>query len=207
MRLKFIIGILALLLLMVSTASAETLGNCNNPVALKDVSVTASPSSGEVTFEVTPIKGSGVTYAWLKDVGIPTDYTKIGKTEYSSVTVATDGAVKDEDGNDVEYDVDAGTMAGFIVVKVALPGGENDGVSKVTVTYSGTIPSDPVFVAHACWTPWISGQYDSNGAQLTSAMFSSGGNPPTQVPEFPTVALPVAAILGLMFIFGRKKQE
>jgi len=27
------------------------------------------------------------------------------------------------------------------------------------------------------------------------------------IPEFPTVAMPIAAILGLMFIFGRKKQE
>ncbi len=26
------------------------------------------------------------------------------------------------------------------------------------------------------------------------------------IPEFPTVALPVAAILGLVFIFGRKKE-
>lgn len=29
----------------------------------------------------------------------------------------------------------------------------------------------------------------------------------TTVPEFPTVALPIAAILGLVFIFGRKKEE
>jgi hypothetical protein len=28
----------------------------------------------------------------------------------------------------------------------------------------------------------------------------------TTIPEFPTVALPVAAILGLVFIFGRKKE-
>lgn len=28
----------------------------------------------------------------------------------------------------------------------------------------------------------------------------------TEIPEFPTVALPVAAILGLVFIFGRKKE-
>lgn len=27
-----------------------------------------------------------------------------------------------------------------------------------------------------------------------------------QVPEFPTIALPIAAILGLVFIFGRKKE-
>ncbi|MFY1113362.1 MAG: PEF-CTERM sorting domain-containing protein, partial [Methanosarcinaceae archaeon] len=25
-------------------------------------------------------------------------------------------------------------------------------------------------------------------------------------PEFPTIALPIAAILGLVFIFGRKKE-
>ncbi|WP_082098506.1 MULTISPECIES: PEF-CTERM sorting domain-containing protein [unclassified Methanosarcina] len=29
----------------------------------------------------------------------------------------------------------------------------------------------------------------------------------TLIPEFPTVALPVAAIMGIMFIFGRRKQE
>ncbi|MDD3245976.1 MAG: PEF-CTERM sorting domain-containing protein [Methanosarcina sp.] len=28
-----------------------------------------------------------------------------------------------------------------------------------------------------------------------------------EIPEFPTVALPFAAILGLMFVFGRKKEE
>ncbi|MDI9393985.1 MAG: PEF-CTERM sorting domain-containing protein [Euryarchaeota archaeon] len=30
---------------------------------------------------------------------------------------------------------------------------------------------------------------------------------PTAVPEFPTISLPVAAMLGLIFIFGRKKEE
>lgn len=29
----------------------------------------------------------------------------------------------------------------------------------------------------------------------------------TAVPEFPTVALPIAALIGLVFIFGRKKEE
>ena len=32
-------------------------------------------------------------------------------------------------------------------------------------------------------------------------------SPNVDIPEFPTVALPVAAILGLVFIFGRKKEE
>jgi len=30
--------------------------------------------------------------------------------------------------------------------------------------------------------------------------------PTTNVPEFPTVAIPVAAVLGLIFVFGRRKE-
>ncbi len=29
----------------------------------------------------------------------------------------------------------------------------------------------------------------------------------TQIPEFPSIALPVAAIMGIMFLFGRRKEE
>jgi hypothetical protein len=32
-------------------------------------------------------------------------------------------------------------------------------------------------------------------------------NTSTNIPEFPSVAVPVAAILGLVVIFGRKKRE
>lgn len=198
MKLKFIIGILALLLLLIGTASAETLGNCNYPVALNDVSVDASYSTladGTVTFVVAQVD-SAVGNVWFKDVGLPTE-----------VSVADSGAVTDGSGTPLSYTVSEKTMAGYLVVKVALPGGANEGASTVKVKFSGTLPSDPFFIAHACWQNAIPGQYDSNGAQLTSAMFSSGGNPPTQVPEFPTMALPVAAILGLMFIFGLRKQE
>jgi hypothetical protein len=36
---------------------------------------------------------------------------------------------------------------------------------------------------------------------------SASVNVSTQVPEFPTVAVPVAAVLGLLFVFGRKKGD
>jgi hypothetical protein len=32
-------------------------------------------------------------------------------------------------------------------------------------------------------------------------------DPITSVPEFPTVAVPVAGVLGILFVFGRKKEE
>ncbi|MDI9395932.1 MAG: PEF-CTERM sorting domain-containing protein [Euryarchaeota archaeon] len=38
-------------------------------------------------------------------------------------------------------------------------------------------------------------------------ILASGTTYAQNIPEFPTVALPVAAILGLVFIFGRKKEE
>lgn len=41
----------------------------------------------------------------------------------------------------------------------------------------------------------------------SDTFFISASVKTTTVPEFPTVALPVAAILGLVFIFGRKKEE
>ncbi len=40
-----------------------------------------------------------------------------------------------------------------------------------------------------------------DGTQSQSATVTA-----TTIPEFPTVALPIAAILGLVFIFGRKKE-
>ncbi|MEL7664297.1 MAG: PEF-CTERM sorting domain-containing protein [Methanosarcina mazei] len=37
--------------------------------------------------------------------------------------------------------------------------------------------------------------------------FGAASRHVSSIPEFPTVALPVAGILGLLFIFGRKKEE
>lgn len=190
-----IIGILMLFLFMVGSASAETLGNCNYPVALNDVSVDASYSTltdGTVTFVVHQVD-TAVGNVWLKDVGLPT-----------SVSVEEIGAVTDGSNNPLNYDVAENTMAGYLVVKVALPGGNNKGASTVHVKFSNTLPSDSFFVAHACWQNAIPEQYDDKGEKLTSAMFN---NPPTSIPEFPTMALPVAAILGLIFITGRKRKD
>jgi hypothetical protein len=46
-----------------------------------------------------------------------------------------------------------------------------------------------------------------NDAQVDREVFKAGVTVTTSVPEFPTVAFPVAAILGLIFIFGRKRGD
>ncbi|KKG02336.1 hypothetical protein DU86_00690 [Methanosarcina mazei] len=43
-------------------------------------------------------------------------------------------------------------------------------------------------------------------AGATGVEFGAASRHVDSIPEFPTVALPVAAILGLVFIFGRKKE-
>lgn len=63
---------------------------------------------------------------------------------------------------------------------------------------------------------WCSGHfYDSSGKNIAGYTFGSPStnfvnlvvydSPPNSIPEFPSVALPVAAILGLVTILGRRK--
>jgi hypothetical protein len=44
------------------------------------------------------------------------------------------------------------------------------------------------------------------GTDIITVLPKSSATISVDVPEFPTVALPVAAILGMVFIFGRKKE-
>lgn len=46
-----------------------------------------------------------------------------------------------------------------------------------------------------------------DGATLVTSKKIAAEYVNVEVPEFPTVALPVAGILGLLFVFGRKKEE
>jgi len=43
----------------------------------------------------------------------------------------------------------------------------------------------------------------TEGENIGSSWLGTG----LQIPEFPTIALPVAAIMGIMFIIGRRKKE
>ncbi|MHC1755328.1 MAG: PEF-CTERM sorting domain-containing protein [Methanosarcina sp.] len=75
------------------------------------------------------------------------------------------------------------THSGKVYIKLANPSDETFKSGEVYVTvYRGT------------------GEVETSKIEVSSA--SIGVN----VPEFPTVALPVAALIGLVFIFGRKKE-
>lgn len=70
---------------------------------------------------------------------------------------------------------------------------QDHAVTSVTIVFDGPITtSTPTFAAHVQW---------GSG----SAFFGPGGS--TSIPEFPSIALPIAAIMGIMFIVGRRRKE
>ncbi|MFZ2497665.1 PEF-CTERM sorting domain-containing protein [Methanosarcina sp.] len=67
--------------------------------------------------------------------------------------------------------------------------------------FDGTIPGTYQVAAHFIW--------DSPAALTgaTSIKVAGGNGGSAQIPEFPSMALPIAAIVGIMFIFGRRRKE
>lgn len=91
---------------------------------------------------------------------------------------------------------------------------QND-YKTITVTLTDDSTFDPdisinnYFGAHVKWE-----NKDYPSVSIDSAFFMGKApkepeppEPPTQVPEFPSVALPIASIIGILFIFGSRKQE
>jgi len=104
-----------------------------------------------------------------------------------------------------------------------IPGNGNTLSGDENVTPNMTVSGNTYYVdthtggVYKFITPYISGQSLLNllnggavvnyegGLGTTPVLTISHGCPGSGIPEFPTIALPVAAILGLMFIFGRKR--
>ncbi|WP_406670360.1 PEF-CTERM sorting domain-containing protein [Methanolobus sp. ZRKC4] len=98
--------------------------------------------------------------------------------------------VKDVDpGNIVTFDVQGANTDG--AVKVA------DSTKVVAFSYTGTaVGEDTILVSVA----------DSSGALIGSTTVSKTWIPEGgDIPEFPTIALPVIAVLGLAFMFQRRR--
>ncbi|HOW13964.1 PEF-CTERM sorting domain-containing protein [Methanosarcina sp.] len=182
MKLKYIIGILVCLLAMAGTASAMNLVS-KNGLTNETVTVTFSTTNypdDTVTFTVSP--ASGQPAGWFSKVG----YNVVPSTlSVSSITDNKNNGwtykgykVMDGFGSFYEYDID----------------NQDHDVNTVTIVFSGTITDTDksTFAAHAQWG-------------TGSDFFGPEGTTP--IPEFPTIALPVAAVIGIMFIVGSRKKE
>lgn len=230
MKLKYIIGILALLLLMVGTASAEE--------QTQTVTLTEEDSNLEVFENKDVLDGLlQVTVTYDPNIGVIT-YKYTGRTKFDGVHPYVTAPKIDQ----IAYNLE---RPGTVLDALNSPLGWTDptrGNNKISNFddfdhhYSPSTANDDRYSTVKVQLDSVTGEqfprFSSTGYAVglhlafREAHYANGSIyelPPDitiigegstflaggvdEIPEFPTVALPVAAILGLMFIFGRKKEE
>lgn len=200
MKLKYIIGILALLLLTVGTASAAIVVPVNyykNDIGdtyPENVAITATFSGDTVTVKAAPVNGATT---------LPPNFDIQGI--YLRVNHATGDTARNDDPS--------ATGETWSYTGSSIPTlGNLFGVFQPVSAWEGKTnikSGGPIVITH----PNIESEIASVDGYKIVVKISWNGDlsnwvgGDTNIPEFPTVALPVAAILGLMFVFGRKKQE
>lgn len=220
MKRVFFIGLMVLLIAMVGSASAETITltednsnvNRDNPGTLPDgiidVQVAYDPAAGMIIYQdMSPTNSNGGTTPYITD-------PKIDEVAYN---LAIDGSVIGYDANGQlsgawAKDNNPG-MDGFGAFlrdyTTSGPNNERPTLVKVTlVSKNAAFPSTGNSVAvHLAF----SGAYNADGSKIMESSTVSLGSTflagRVNVPEFPSVVLPITAILGLIFITQRKRKE
>ena len=216
MKLKYIIGILAILLLMAGTASAETfyLENASKEKFKEKVKIKVTCEGKTITVKNVSTFTSNMKLAWIV-IDLPEGYNV--------------EEITDESGLSSWYEVNKTKMGKRENEDWIVVGGigrfshyfDNRGKSDSYITRdlsSSKYTRGPIIIT---LDQNLKGSLFTNGNKV-AVCIEDRSNPeyctyvsgyktipdtPTEVPEFPTIALPVAAMLGLMFIFGRRKEE
>lgn len=220
MRAVYFIGIMLFVLFTIGSASAETLPDQqvvltedNSNIVVNDgktiidglfkITVDYNPNTGQIVYQYTgntaPGNGPYITNPKIFEVGYNLD---------RAGTVSPGNWAPQ---NSLQFDGFGTFLQGY-----KIDNQNSVSLNRVTVQLAGSAPY-PSFptqgnavVLHLAFDT----AYDANGAVYevppditfgdSSSYFAGGVN---QIPEFPTMALPVAAILGLLFIAGRKRKE
>jgi len=218
-KLKYIIGILALLIFTVSNASAFSITTVNEPGDVPaDATIIVEVTYGDeqITYVDT---STGITDSWFKALaynltiepsqidmyvnGVLYNYPT-GTTYHDYWAVGTNDNV---DGfgpfTEVSYLKESmGVRPDKVVIHLpgftseTIPGNDYSGKVKLNTDD----PNDGNQVAvHLSWV--------SPTTPQTSIKVTGGAGGTVPIPEFPSIALPVAAILGITFIIGSRKKE
>lgn len=194
-KLLKIVAVLALIAGMTGIAAA---GNC--------VNANGALSSSTETNKVAPyVTGSGD----IRDFYLTTTFNPgdiIGYCIYNTNPPNGLPSVSSSSANVNHWPFSSNTpdYIGFL----PQPQGRNPLASPQTalkmgsVTFSNT-PPDLLIILHVR-SAELCGGYESNGEAKTCHVRQGAGN---SIPEFPTIALPVAAALGIMFLMVRAKKK
>ena len=94
----------------------------------------------------------------------------------------------------------------ILIANVGMASNTNEEDDKITICH---VPPGNPENAHAITVDknaWENGDSTHNSHVLDFVIDSNNPCPPvTQIPEFPAIALPVAAIIGLLYLFQRGK--
>jgi len=196
-KLKYIIGVLALLLLMIGTASAETfyLTNTSENVDGISIKVTCNGTHIIITDESTVVNAEKADIKGIR-LYLQNEYVKsVADPDHSDNVWTHTSDYKSNFAGFGEFftlcdkSTDKTKSRGPIVIEL------NQSLAQ--------LPENALknsIVVHLGFGTDI---LDVSGKNQDSSWVTGG----THIPEFPTIALPVAAILGIMFIFGRRKQK
>ncbi|MFZ2497664.1 DUF7507 domain-containing protein [Methanosarcina sp.] len=155
--------------------------------------------SNEATATVTAVQNSALS---LEKSASPATYDAAGQTiTYKYVVtntgnVAISGPIKVTDNKIGTFTISNGNLASGTSV---------EGTATYKILPADLTAGSVTNTAHATGT--FSGK-DITSEEVTATVTSTKTPPPdTQIPEFPSIALPVASILGLMFISQYKRKE
>ncbi|MGB9940644.1 PEF-CTERM sorting domain-containing protein [Methanosarcina sp.] len=198
MKIKYIIvGVLLFLLVAVSSASAEELDFSNTPGATDAVSVYATYSGNTLTIWAEP-KGASVISARIDEIGF--------NRPLSKVDVTTGGAYNVLDSLGVYWNFkDSDAQVDGVGKYASVFHSPGSKATRVVVTFidNEDIPENAAGFEVAAHVAWTTNTGTGEGTADGSAFFAGD----SQIPEFPTLAFPVAAILGLLFITQRRKEN
>ena len=157
-----------------------------------------------VNSQQVKVYSNEATKKWVTDTTTPPTPTIVLSPASATNNVGTShtvtATVRDSAGSPV-----VGTWVSIDVISGPNSGGGDSGMTdsngQFSLTYTGSSAGTDTLVAS-----FVNSQQVivySNEATKTWIT----GTPTNEIPEFPTLVLPITAILGLAFVLGRKKEE
>lgn len=202
MKLKYFIGILVLLLVMVGTASAQSffLTNANEPYFQGKIQIRVDPDelNGKIAVQY---ESDGVDEV---PIGIDMIFYNLDKDNGYQVTKVMEGDVETTGYWTLNFDGDVAAEGG--------DWGHFSSHKNLGPADSGGITEPIIFTLSSAFPDGIPANLQGHRVAV-HIRFSNGkstwvtdGNG-AEIPEFPSIALPIAAVMGIMFIMGSRKKE
>jgi hypothetical protein len=197
-RLKYIIGILALLLLMVGTASAETFYLTNTSENVTGIKIAVTFNGTHIIVEDASPALVGVDGVNILAIGLYLNNSYVDNvTDYGEGTAWTHGKIN--------HNI---SKFGLFNTLCSRPNQSDKTSGPIVIALNSSftesqLPKNDLgnsIVVHLAFGTKL---IDVSGKEQDSSWVGDG----TEIPEFPSIALPVAAIMGIIFIVGSRRKE